>query len=141
MKNLIQIVLLTLAGVLSQASMAQVVVVVGAKSPATTLTRDQAAALFLGKSVQLPGGGIPTLIDQAESVQVRQQFYAKVADKTVAQVKAVWSRLVFSGKGTPPKEVASSAEVKKLVAANPDAVGYIEKSAVDDSVKVLLSIE
>ena len=56
--------------------------------------------------------------------------------KSSAQVKAAWSRLVFSGKATPPKELASSAEVKKFVAANPDAIGYVEKSAVDATVKV-----
>jgi hypothetical protein len=37
--------------------------------------------------------------------------------------------------------VASAAEVKKFVAGNPDAIGYIEKSAVDGSVKVLLTVE
>ena len=64
---------------------------------------------------------------------------AAALGKTSAQVKAAWSRLTFSGKATPPKELGSSAEVKKMVAANPNAVGYIEKSAVDGTVKVLLS--
>jgi ABC-type phosphate transport system substrate-binding protein len=49
---------------------------------------------------------------------------------------------VFSGKATPPKELlSSSADVKKFVAANPDAIGYIEKSAVDGSVKVVLTVD
>ena len=124
----------------SQLGYAQVVVV-GAKSPATTLSKDQVAALFLGKSTQLPGAGIPVLYDHLEAAEIRQQFYTKVTDKTPSQVKAVWSRLVFSGKGSPPKEVASSADVKKAVSANPDAVGYIEKSAVDSSVKVVFSAD
>ena len=72
---------------------------------------------------------------------MRDAFYTKVTSKSAAQVKAAWSRLVFSGKATPPKEVGSSAEVKKLVASNQNAVGYIEKSAVDASVKVLLSVD
>lgn len=123
----------------SFASTAQVAVVVGAKSPAAALTADQAAGLFLGKTDQLPGVGTALLLDLPESSATRETFYTKVAGKTGAQVKAAWSRLVFSGKATPPKELASSAEVKKMVAANPNAVGYIEKSAVDGSVKVLLS--
>jgi hypothetical protein len=48
---------------------------------------------------------------------------------------------VFSGKATPSKEMASSAEVKKFVAASPDAIGSIEKSAVDSSVKVVFSAD
>lgn len=118
---------------------AQVAVVVGAKSPATALTAEQAAGLFLGKSDQLPGVGTALLLDLPEASATRETFYTKVAGKSGSQVKAAWSRLVFSGKATPPKELASSAEVKKMVAANPNAVGYIEKSAVDASVKVLLS--
>jgi ABC-type phosphate transport system substrate-binding protein len=36
-----------------------------------------------------------------------------------------------------PKEAGDSAAVKKAVAADPKAIGYIEKSAVDASVKVV----
>jgi ABC-type phosphate transport system substrate-binding protein len=122
-------------------SFAQVAVVVGAKSTAAAMTADQASGLFLGKSDQLAGVGAALLVDQPESSAVRETFYTKVTGKSAAQVKAAWSRLVFSGKATPPKEVANSAEVKKLVASSPNAVGYIEKSAVDGSVKVLLSVD
>ena len=139
MKTATKLLFTALAISAAQASFSQVAVVVGAKSPATALTAEQAAGIFLGKSDQLPGAGTAQLLDQTEGSAIRELFYTKVAGKSGSQVKAAWSRLVFSGKATPPKEVASSAEVKKLVAANPNAVGYIEKSAVDGSVKVLLS--
>lgn len=125
----------------SAPSTAQVAVVVGAKSTATALTTEQAASLFLGKSNQLVGAGAAVLLDQPESAAVRESFYTKVTGKSASQVKAAWSRLVFSGKATLPKEVADSSAVKKAVAADPNMVGYIEKSAVDASVKVLLSID
>nr|WP_315484787.1 hypothetical protein [uncultured Undibacterium sp.] len=130
-----------LLGSMSGFANAQIVMVVGAKSTATSVNKEQAAALFLGKSSQLPGAGTPVLVDQSETSELRKTFYNKVADKTPAQVKAILARLVFSGKASPPKEVLSSADVKKMLASNPDAVGYIEKSAVDTSVKVLLEIE
>jgi ABC-type phosphate transport system substrate-binding protein len=44
---------------------------------------------------------------------------------------------VFTGKATMPREVAGSAEVKKAVAANPKAIGYVDRSAVDSTVKVV----
>lgn len=141
MKKFSKVVVVSLAFATSQVAVAQVAVVVGAKSTASALTTEQAAALFLGKSDQLPGVGTALLLDQAESNAVREQFYSKVAGKSGAQVKAAWSRLVFSGKATPPKELANSTEVKKMVANNANAVGYIEKSAVDSSVKVLVSAD
>jgi len=141
MKRIIKLCLIFCALCFVQLASAQVVVVVSAKSPVAKLDKDQVAALFLGKSKELPGAGIPVLIDQPEAAEIRQMFYTKVTEKTPVQVKAIWSRLVFSGKATVPKEVPNSDEVKKLLAANPDAVGYIDKAAVDSSVKVLLTVD
>jgi len=112
---------------------AEVVVVVGAKSPAATMSNEQVTQFFLGKSTSM------TPIDQPDGSPVRNEFYKKIADKEASQVKSLWSKLVFTGKATLPKEVAGSADVKKAVAADPKAIGYIEKSAVDASVKVVLS--
>ncbi len=125
----------------SVGAFAQVAVVVGAKSAVGTMTAEQVSGIFLGKSNSFPSGGTAVPSDQPDSAAVRELFYTKVTGKSTAQVKAAWSRLVFSGKATPPKELASSADVKKFVAANPDAIGYIEKSAVDSSVKVVFSAD
>ena len=113
---------------------AETVVIVSQKNPATRMFSEQASQFFLGKSTLF------TPIDQAEGSPIRADFYRKVADKDAAQVKALWSKLVFTGKGTPPKEYAGNAEVKKAVAADPKAIGYIDKSAVDDTVKVILTL-
>lgn len=109
------------------------VVVVNPKSAAGAMTNEQVAQFFLGKSTAM------TPIDQPESAPVRAEFYKKVTDKEPSQAKALWSKLVFTGKATLPKEMANSADVKKAVAADPKAIGYIEKSAVDASVKVVLT--
>ena len=120
---------------------AQVAVVVNPKSPLATMTADQVSGIFLGKSNTLPSGGTALPTDLPDSSPTHELFYTKVTGKSSAQVKAAWSRLVFSGKATPPKELGSSADVKKFVASNPDAIGYIEKSAVDSSVKVVFSAD
>jgi ABC-type phosphate transport system substrate-binding protein len=114
-------------------ALAEVVVVVNPKAPEASMTKDEVAQFFLGKSSAM------TPVDQPESAPIRAEFYKKVTDKDISQAKALWSKLVFTGKATMPKEVAGSAEVKKAVAANPKAIGYIEKSAVDATVKVVYS--
>ena len=125
---------LALAAVAASSAQAETVVIVSQKNPATRMFSEQASQFFLGKSTLF------TPIDQAEGSAIRADFYRKVADKDAAQVKALWSKLVFTGKGTPPKEHAGNAEVKKAVAADPKAIGYIDKSAVDDTVKVILTL-
>lgn len=114
-------------------AMAEVVVVVNPKAAESSMTKDQVAQFFLGKSTAL------TPVDQPDSAPARAEFYKKVTDKDASQVKALWSKLVFTGKAQMPKEAGDSAAVKKMVAADPKAIGYIEKSAVDASVKVIYS--
>ena len=134
MKTTMTSLLLTaLLGATLSAS-AETVVIVSQKNPATRMFSEQASQFFLGKSAMF------TPVDQAESSAIRADFYHKVADKDPAQVKAIWSKLVFTGKATPPKEYNSDAEVKKAVAADPKAIGYINKNSVDDTVKVILSL-
>lgn len=131
------VALLTLA----QAASAQVAVIVNPKSSLASMTPQEAAAIFLGKTSTLPTGQTAVPADMPESTAARDMFYSKAAGKSSAQVKATWARLTFSGKATPPKEVPTAADVKKHVAANVDAIGYIEKSAVDSTVKVVLTVE
>ncbi|HET8870848.1 MAG TPA: hypothetical protein VFM48_10400 [Aquabacterium sp.] len=137
LQSLVVTGLLTLAN----AASAQVAVIVNPKSPMASMTPEQVAAVFLGKSNTLPSGVTAAPADLPESSTVREQFYSKAAGKNSAQVKATWARLTFSGKATPPKEMTSAADVKKFVANNPDAIGYIEKSAVDGTVKVVLIVD
>jgi ABC-type phosphate transport system substrate-binding protein len=127
--------------VLAQAASAQVAVIVNPKSPLASMTADQVSAIFLGKSATLPSGATAVPADLPESNAARELFYSKAAGKTSSQVKATWARLTFSGKATPPRELGSAADVKKLVASNPDAIGYIEQSAVDSTVKVVLTLD
>ena len=126
---------------LAQSASAQVAVIVNPKSPLASMTPEQAAAIFLGKTQTLPSGQTAVPADLPESNAARDMFYSKAAGKSSSQVKATWARLTFSGKATPPKEVPTAADVKKHVASNPDAIGYIEKSAVDGTVKVVLTVE
>lgn len=132
--NIMAAVLMAALGAVALPASAEVVVIVSQKNPASRMFSEQASQFFLGKS------NLFTPVDLPESSAVRAEFYKKVADKDTAQVKALWSKLVFTGKATAPKEYASAAEVKKAVAADPKAIGYIEKSAVDDTVKVILTL-
>jgi hypothetical protein len=113
---------------------AELVVIVNPKSPAATMSADEVANVYLGKDRSF----MP--IDLPESATARADFYKKVAGKDTAQVKALWARLAFTGKGLPPKEVASASDVLKFVAGNDNAIAYVEKSDVNASVKTVLTV-
>jgi ABC-type phosphate transport system substrate-binding protein len=132
MKNMIQLAV-SAALYAALPAQAEVVVVVNPAAAVSSMSKDDVAQYFLGKSSAMAP------IYQAESAPLRAEFYKKVTDKDLSQAKTLWSKLVFTGKATMPKEVAGSAEVKKAVAANPKAIGYIDRSAVDATVKVVYS--
>lgn len=137
LKSILSVCALTLA---AAGANAEVVVIVNPKNPAANLSAEQVAALYLGNSSTFPDGGAATLADQPESAAVRGAFYEKATGRSAAQAKATWARLTFTGKGTPPKELKTDADVKAFVAADPKAIGYVDSSAVDGSVKAVLKL-
>jgi hypothetical protein len=117
---------------------ADVVAVVSARSSVTALNANQVADIFLGKTNRYPDGSPAVPIDQAEGIAARDAFYAMVTGKSAAQMKAHWSKIIFTGRGQPPKQVANSLEMKKLIAGDLRAIGYIDRGLVDGSLRVLL---
>jgi ABC-type phosphate transport system substrate-binding protein len=121
----------------SAVGQADVVVVVSAQSAITSLSKNEVADIFLGKTSRFPGGQAVIPIDQAESTPMRDEFYVKFTGKSPAQLKAHWAKIIFTGRGQPPPVVLNSIEMKKRIAANLAAIGYIERDMVDGSIKIL----
>ncbi|MDB6014903.1 MAG: hypothetical protein JWL65_7153 [Gammaproteobacteria bacterium] len=113
---------------------ADVVVIVSVRN-ASNLTAGDIAQIYLGRSANLKP------IDTAEPSPLRTEFYAKVTGKTDAQVRSIWAKLDFTGRGQSPRELASSALVVKAVGADPKAIGYVDRSSVDASVKIVLELK
>ena len=112
---------------------ADVVVIVSAQSTTTSMTAAQIARIYQGKSNSM------TPVDIRAPSGTRNEFYTKIVGPD-AQVRAQWSKLVFTGKGSAPKEL-EQADVVKAVAANPRTIGYIDKSFVNMTVKVIYTVK
>ena len=122
------------------ASAGELVVIVSSRSPVTSLRPEQVADIFLGQIANFPGGLEAVALDQSIGSPERDEFYSKVASKSRPLVKAYWTKMIFTGRGQPPKEIGGSAAVRKMVADNPSLIGYIDKSALDPSVKTVLLV-
>jgi ABC-type phosphate transport system substrate-binding protein len=123
------------------ASAADLVVIVSARNPIATLRADQVAAIFLGQSVRFPDGTEAVPFDLRLGTPMRDEFYARVTNKSPALLKAHWSKMVFTGRGQPPIELQDSTAVRRKVADDPEAIGYIERSALDASVRAVLVVQ
>ncbi len=119
---------------------AEVVVIVSARNNVAAMRPDQVADIFLGQAGHFPDGAEAVALDQGIGSPLRDAFYAKVASKTPALLKAYWTKMIFTGRGKPPREATNSAAVRKQVADNPALIGYIDRVALDASVRVVLVV-
>ncbi len=120
----------------SATSLAEIAVIVSKDSTITAADVGELERVYLGKSKALSGTEVVP-INQNTKSSTSDTFNRAVLNKSSSQVKAYWSKLVFTGKGTPPKEFDNDAAVIAEVSANPNTVGYIDAASVTDAVKVL----
>lgn len=116
---------------------ADVAVVANKGIGVNSISEKEAKKIWLGKSKSL-GGTSLKVADLPKGNSSREQFYDAVVKKNNKKLKAYWAKIVFSGKGTPPKTFSSDADVISWVASTSGAVGYIDNTNVNDSVKVLM---
>ncbi|HEY9034459.1 MAG TPA: hypothetical protein VIN71_11015 [Pseudomonadales bacterium] len=107
---------------------------------ANQLGEREVRQIFLGQIKTFPDGLEAQTLDNMTGA-LRGDFISKVLKRNESTMNAYWARMLFTAKAIPPRELADSGAVKKAVADNKNAIGYIDASQVDDSVKVLMTIE
>ncbi|RMI02664.1 phosphate ABC transporter substrate-binding protein [Stutzerimonas nitrititolerans] len=116
--------------VLAQAEVSVIVNPGATKAP----SQSEVANIFLGKDKSMKG------VDLKDWTPTKESFYSAVTNKNESQLKSYWSGLIFTGKGQAMASVADDAAVVAKVAAEADAIGYVDSAAVNDSVKVLFTL-
>jgi len=136
MKIFIQSSVVFLLLILSSAVFADVAVIV-AKDSNFTVSKDEIPRLFLGKLKEFGDGTVATPVYAQDENPTHNEFNDKVLKKSAGKLKAYWSKLLFSGKGSPPEAFATDVEIIAEVIASKGTIGYISTESVSDSVKVL----
>ena len=136
MRILLLIVVCTLFSNFADAKLAIIV----HPSNTVTMDKDTIAALYLGKISNFPDGKKSVPISLAEGTAVQQYFVANVLERNPSQLKAYWAKLIFTGQGKPPKEVASDSEVIELVSNNPNIIGFVDESSITSTVRTVLTL-
>jgi len=116
---------------------AEVVVVISSQTDVESLNESIIENIFLGRRESLPDGTRAVPVDLPEGSAERIAFYATLLDMSEAQVKAHWARLIFTGRGRPPRVVDDSKALLDWLSRNPGSVGYLDRSLVDERVRVV----
>lgn len=131
------ILFMTLCG-LGAGGCAEPVVVVNAASAITQLAQDDVVNIFLGRYRRLPTGDTAVPIDQPENAALRTEFYRKLVNKEPNEVSAYWSRLLFSGRASPPLQAVTANDVAVLLAGQPAGIAYMDRSQVDKRFRIIM---
>ncbi|MCJ8322020.1 MAG: phosphate ABC transporter substrate-binding protein [Colwellia sp.] len=132
-RMLVAVLLTSLA---SMTAYAEVVIIVNPSNTATLSDKD-ISRIFLGKLKSFSNGDKVVAVNLKFGSETRNEFEKKVLHKSSSQIKAYWSKLVFSGKGKPPPEMVSDKDVISLVASDSNVIAYVDSASVDDTVKIL----
>lgn len=122
---------------LTLSAQAEIVVIVNANNPIEQLSKREIIDLYMGRNLHFPNGELALRLDQSPNSRERADFYQTLVKKSVAQVNAYWAKLSFGGRASPPTLATSGHQVLETVRANRQALGYIRREDVDDSVKVV----
>ena len=115
----------------------ELVLIVHRDSGISTLSREQASHLFLGRVKMLPSGGRANVV---EVEPLRASFYRRLLGREIAEINAYWARLQFSGRTQPPLRVSDSAAAVARVAEDPQAIAFVDVVPDDPRVRVVLRL-
>ena len=133
-----KILLATALVFLAQSIQAGVAVITHPGVKEIGLSKNKLAKIYLGKLKKYSNGRSIKAVDLPSGSNARKKFYRSVVKKSDSAMNRHWSKLKFTGKGKPPKELGSAREVIRWVANNEGAIGYIDGKYLNKSVKVVL---
>src|SRR5262245_21727438 len=112
------------------------VVVAHADTPA--LDADTLQKIYLGKVVEV--GGRPVVpVNLAKGNSLRTAFMEQVLAQDDDKFIAYWTVRRYIGKGSPPREFATTQEQLEFLRKTPGAVGYLSDAAqVEQGLKTIL---
>lgn len=116
------------------------VVIVNPQCGVTQLSNTDIMQIFMGKTPVFPNGKSVKPVYHFETSPLRAQFEKNALNKDTIQVRAYWTRMLFTGRAEPPMELADSASVKRRVAEDSKLIGYVLAKDADDTVRVVYNV-
>lgn len=115
--------------------------VMASDAPAIELRRETAEQLYLGRRTTSEDGRQVQLIDLPAG-PARDHFYRLLTGKNPSQIRAYWSRLVFTGRALPPREADSAEQLGQLLTQLPNSIGYLPvQLASDPRLRIVLRLD
>jgi len=116
---------------------AQYKIIVNNSNSVSSLSKTEISKMLLQKTRKWNNGQTVEPVDLTSKSELRKAFTDDVHGKSVNAIKSYWQQYVFAGKGTPPPEKSSDAEVIEYVQSHTGAIGYVSSDTNASGVKVI----
>jgi len=116
----------------------QVVVIGPASLPMDRLTLSEIQHLYMGKTATIRGVDL-TPKDNGEGTLFKE-FCQEVLGKSTHQIRAYWSRMIFTGQKSPPPQT-TTARLKEERTLRPPVITYVRPGQVLEGWKILYEAE
>lgn len=92
--------------------------------------------IYTGKFISVAGVNV-TPVGVKPGATARNRFLQEFLNQDEEKYTAYWTVRRYIGKGAPPAELASAADVISYVQTTPGAVGYIDETELRPGVNVI----
>lgn len=114
-----------------------IVMIAHPAAAADYLQRNVARAVFGMRQRTWPDGTAVRVFVLPDSHPVHARFVKEQLEVLPHQLQLSWDRVVFSGTGQAPERVQTMNNMLEQVAATPGGLGYSERGAVDERVRII----
>lgn len=117
-------------------ALAEQIIIVNKGVSINSVDSDTLKKIYLGKKSKWDNGDkiVPVNLNEGP---VHENFIKNVVNKSTSQYVTYWKRMIFTGKGIPPKSVPTETDIVNFVSNTSGAIGYIDSATPHDAVKVV----
>ncbi|MBD3222130.1 hypothetical protein GF314_12915 [bacterium] len=130
------VLLMVLVSPVGADELTEIVVVAHPDVPVDTISPQELRRIYLGKSTRWSGGLAIRPVMLAIDRPYRR-FIVRALEHTEDGFEVYWKRMVFTGKGRPPRTFATPDELAFYVRMTPGAIGYLPREADRTDLKVV----
>lgn len=127
------------AAIINEAEACETVLIANSTSASHTIDDSQLKEIMLGKQRRWESSGAPVSIAMVRDTAVVDCFLEQKLGKSPSAFNNHWKRLVFTGKGSQPRQFDTEAEVIAFVASEDGAVGIVSSQTPAANVAVIVA--
>ena len=127
--------LLLTIGISGNAWTGTLVLIANPSVASAILSRQEVKNIFLSKKKNLKG--VQIKLAALKDDDLTKQFLRAYIGKTPSQFSSYYKKMVFTGRGRPPKPMQSEQEMITYVARTNGAMGYVSAEMVTDRVQIV----